>query len=248
MKKHKLSNRSKKVLSILALLIFIAFSAVVFVLVGKPMIRFLEQPELFRSWVDAHGIFGRLAFIGMVVLQVMIAFIPGEVLEIGAGYAFGAFEGTLLCMAGSALGSTIVFLLVRKFGVRLVEAFFPIEKIHSLKFLQDTKRLNLIVTIIYLIPGTPKDLLGYFIPLTQMKLWTWVLITFFARIPSLVTSTISGDALGLQRYEFAAIMFAVTIAISLVGILVYRSYTKRKNKDHGLPETKDKKPEGGPQE
>lgn len=229
-KRHILTKRSKKILSILALIVFIAFSVAVFVVVSKPMLRFIEKPELFRSWVDSNGIFGRLVFIGMVVLQVVIALIPGEVFEIGAGYAFGAFEGTLLCMIGSALGSTMVFLFVRKFGVKLVEAFFPIEKIHSLKFLQDTKQLTLIVTVIYLIPGTPKDLMGYFIPLTPMKLWTWVLIAFFARIPSLVTSTISGDALGLKQYDFAIIMFIVTIVISLAGILVYRIYMKQKNR------------------
>lgn len=67
------------------------------------MLKFVSEPEKFRAWVDGHGIYGRLAFIGMMVLQVFIAIIPGEPLEIGAGYAFGMWEGTLLCMAGALM-------------------------------------------------------------------------------------------------------------------------------------------------
>ena len=66
---------------------------------------------------------------GMVVLQVVVAVIPGEPLEIAAGYAFGALEGTLLCMVGTWIGGLMVFLLVRRFGVRAVEIFFPLEKL-----------------------------------------------------------------------------------------------------------------------
>ena len=79
----------------------------------------------------------------MVIFQVVIALVPGEPLEIGAGYAFGAVEGTILVVIGITLGSVMVLGLVRKFGVKLVEVFFDIEKIKKLKFLHDEKRLDL---------------------------------------------------------------------------------------------------------
>ena len=47
---------------------------------------------------------------GMVILQVVIAVLPGEPFEIAAGYAFGAVEGSILCIAASTLGSITVFL------------------------------------------------------------------------------------------------------------------------------------------
>mgnify|MGYP000043083382 CR=1 FL=1 len=43
--------------------------------------------------MDSHGFGGKLAMVGMMVLQVVVAVIPGEALEIGAGYAFGAGRG-----------------------------------------------------------------------------------------------------------------------------------------------------------
>jgi uncharacterized membrane protein YdjX (TVP38/TMEM64 family) len=219
-------DKTKKLLGIYALTIFILFTLAVTWFAGKPLIKFVSQPEEFRAWVDSSGIWSRTAFIGMVVLQVIIAIIPGEPLEIGAGYAFGIWEGTLLCLAGVLIGSIIVFLLVRRFGVKLVEVFFSREKIMSLRFLKDRKRVNILAFFIMLIPGTPKDLLSYFAGLTDMKLSTWVLIVTVARIPSIVTSTIGGGALGMQNYQFAIIVFAVTVLISACGLLIYNRITK----------------------
>lgn len=216
-----MTDQHKKIISIVSLVAALVFTVVVGWIVGRPMLKFVSDPEQFRLWVDAHGIWSRLAFIGMVMLQVIIALIPGEPLEIGAGYAFGAVEGTLLCMAGITLGSILIFVLVRRFGVKLVEAFFSVEKIHSLKFLQNEKRLTTISFIVFLLPGTPKDLLSYFAGLTPMRLSTWIVIASVARIPSIVTSTVGGSALSLKNYTTAIVVFALTVAVSIGGWLLY---------------------------
>lgn len=111
--------------------------------VGRPLLQFVSEPERFRKWVDEKGVLGRLAFVGMMVLQIFIAVIPGEPLEIGAGYAFGTLEGMLLCLLGAVIGSALVFGFVRRFGLRAVELFFPRKKIFSLSCLKDQERLNL---------------------------------------------------------------------------------------------------------
>ena len=225
----QLTEAHKKKIYLFAIIVALLFIAAVGYLVGKPMVEFVREPERFRAWVDSSGFVSRVIFVGMVVFQLIIALIPGEPLEMGAGYAFGAVEGTILCIIGCVIGSALVFLFVRRFGVKLVEVFFPREKICSLRFLQDSRRLNLLTFIVFFIPGTPKDLLSYFIGLTDMKLGTWLLITAVARIPSIVTSTVTGDALGLKDYQFALIAFGVTLALSLAGILVYRRLSARRH-------------------
>lgn len=62
---------------------------------------------------------------GMMVLQVVVAVIPGEALEIGAGYAFGAWEGLLLCLIGAAIGSAIIFFFVKLLASRWWKPLFP---------------------------------------------------------------------------------------------------------------------------
>ena len=223
-----LSTRKKKIFSLVTISFFILFCAAIFWFVGRPMVRFISEPSIFRAWVDSHGFWGRPAFAGMMVVQIVIAIIPGEPLEIAAGYTFGVVEGTLLCLAGSVLGSLIVFLFVRRFGIRAVEVFFPREKLLSLKFIQNARRLNLLVFILFFIPGTPKDIMTYFVPFTPMKLSTWLLISATARIPSIITSTIGGDALGLQNYLFAIIAFAATLTLSLGGVLLYRHISRKR--------------------
>ena len=225
----QLTEAHKKKIYLFAIIVALIFIAAVGYLVGKPMVEFVREPERFRAWVDSSGFASRVIFVGMVVFQLIIALIPGEPLEMGAGYAFGALEGTILCIIGCVIGSALVFLFVRRFGVKLVEVFFPREKIRSLRFLQDSRRLNLLTFIVFFIPGTPKDLLSYFIGLTDMKLGTWLFITAVARIPSIVTSTVTGDALGLKDYQFALIAFGVTLALSLAGILVYRRLSARRH-------------------
>ncbi|MBQ1262787.1 MAG: TVP38/TMEM64 family protein, partial [Oscillospiraceae bacterium] len=179
----------------------------------------------------SFGVLGRLVFVGIVILQVVIALIPGEPFEIAAGYAFGSIEGTLLCLAAIAIGSLIIFALVRKFGVKLVELFFPLEKINSLKFLKNKQRFNTIYFIVMCLPGTPKDLLSYFAGLTDMKLSTWLLISTVARIPSVITSTIGGSALGSEQYLFAIIAFALTLALSGAGLIIYKKIQKVRSKN-----------------
>ena len=159
----------------------------------------------------------------MVILQVIVAVIPGEPLEIAAGYAFGAVEGTILCVLGTFLGGILVFLLVRRFGLRAVEIFFPPEKLQRLRFLHNERRLARWVFLIFFLPGTPKDVMCYFVGLTSMPLRTWALISAVARLPSIITSTVGGNALGMGEYTFAIIVFAATLVISGIGLLLYRA-------------------------
>ena len=222
-----MTERHKKALYAAAIAIFFLFTLAVSWFVGRPLIRFVRQPEQFRAWVQGHGLLGQLAFLGMTVLQIVIAIIPGEPLELGAGYAFGFWRGTLLCEIGILLGGLLVFLFVRRFGVKAVEVFFPREKIESLRFLHNEKRLALWVFILFFIPGTPKDIMTYIVPLTPMKLSTFLLLSTVARLPSVVTSTIGGNALGTGKLTFALIVFGATALISALGILIYRRICKR---------------------
>ena len=222
-----MENRKKKIAAGVGLLLFVLITAALCLLVGRPMIDFVSQPEEFRDWVDSHGIVSRLAFIGMVVFQAIVAVIPGEPLEIGAGYAFGAVEGTFLCVVGTTVGGIIVFALARTLGMRIVSLFFSEEKIRSVSFLQNTRRLNTVAFLVFLLPGTPKDLLSYCAGLTQIRWSFWLLLTSLARLPSIVTSTVGGNALGIQRYAFAVGVFAVTLVLSGIGLYLYNRIAKK---------------------
>ena len=124
----------------------------------------------------------------------------------------------------------IVFALVRCFGLRLVEVFFSREKLRSLRFLKSSPKRDMLFLIIFMIPGTPKDLLCYFAGLTDIRFPLWLLICSLGRLPSIITSTLGGDALGTENYIFAAAVFAITLLVSAGGIFLYRQLGKKGEK------------------
>ena len=227
MDKHVFTAKQKKLIGWASIAIFLLLSAVVGWFVGRPLVRFASQPEQFRQWVDGHGLMGCAAYVGMVFLQVVVAVIPGEPLEISGGYAFGAVRGSLLCLLGAFLGSVAVFALVRRFGRELVDIFFPREKLEKLKFLQSSPKGDALFWLVFMVPGTPKDLLCYFAGLTDLSWGKWLLLCTVGRLPSVLTSTIGGDALGVKDYQFAVLVFAATLAVSAVGLLIYRALCRR---------------------
>lgn len=217
------TEKQRKIMTAVCIMVFLLLLGGLCIIVGRPLIRFVSEPEKFRAWVDVHGLFGRCAFIGMMMLQVFVAFIPGEPLEIGAGYAFGAVEGTILCLLGILIGSAIVFLFVKKYGTKAVSVFYSTQKILSFRWIQNTKRLKTVLFVAFVIPGTPKDILTYMAGLTKLTLPQFLTISMIARIPSIVTSTIGGNALGMGNYLYAVIVFAATLAVSGAGVIIYKT-------------------------
>ena len=168
--------------------------------------------------------------VAICTVQVIIAFIPGEVVEVAAGYAFGAWWGAVLCTVGITVGSVIAIMLTRRFGRKLVEAFYPKEKLDSMPILSDEKKRNAIVAILFLIPGTPKDLLTYILGLTEMSIPAYLLLTTLCRFPSIIMSTLSGDAMGEQKWMTALWFFIITGVLSGTGYLIYMFIRKKTGK------------------
>ena len=216
---------SKKIAAI-ALSVFSVLSCVL-AIVGVIFLKTnFSDTDAVKAFVEENYILSILSMILICAIQVIIALMPGELVEIACGYAFGAIPGTLICLAGITLGSVIVLLLSRKFGRRFVESIYPREKIDSLPILRDPKKRNVFTALLFLIPGTPKDLITYIIGITEMSIPTYLVIATFARIPSIVMSTIGGDALGNDKFVRAIIAFIISGVISLVGYLIYNKISK----------------------
>lgn len=228
--KKPLTRKQKKTL--VGVLLFIIVATVLGVVIGKPLTQFLTDPTEFQAFAKQQPIPAAIAFVFIMMLQIVIAVIPGEPVQLAAGYAFGPIWGTVLALAGSAVGSAVVFLLVKRYGRVVVDIFFSQEKLDKIDFIHDSKRLNLLVFILMFIPGTPKDLITYVVGLTPMSLLTWLLISIPARTPALMASTVAGASFGSGNTKLMIILISVTGVLALVGIAYYAFLTKqaRENK------------------
>lgn len=228
--KQSHGKKSRIILLIFSLLFVVGVTA----LLAKPMTEFVSEPEKFRIWMEDKGIWGVLVFMAMNIVQVFLAIIPGGPFEIAAGYAFGVIKGTLICDLSMTLASVIVFLFVRKFGMKFVLLFTTKEKIESLHFLKATPKGIALLSLFFLIPGTPKDLMSYAVGLTDIPLWIWVLINFVGRFPAIFLSASSGSAINGQQYSMAIFMIAAIVVLYGVGMIVY-NYHMKKHKSKAEP-------------
>lgn len=217
-----MKNKKTRLFIIIAILsvtaLTIAFSI--------PFIRFINQPEKLREFVDSFGILSPIIYILLTFIQILVPIIPGEPFELLAGYCFGAVKGTLLCILAESLSSILIILMVRKYGQKLVSVFFEEEKLQKLEKYKNEKNFYLFI-LLFIIPGTPKDLICYFAGLTNFKLIPLLLASTIGRIPSIITSTIPGSAAGERNYLLAIIIYGTAGIISLIAARIF-------NKKHGL--------------
>ena len=196
-----------------------------------PYVRELATPEgreSFKVWVDGLGFGGWLVTLGIQLLQIFIAFIPGEAIEIMLGYVWGPWLGTLTCFIGIFIGTFVIFLLVRKYGLNFVKKIVGEDDLTKYKFLNDKNRVELTVFILFFIPGTPKDPLTYIVPIAPIHPIKYLLISTLARFPSVITSTILGDKIADKDYGMAILVFVLTAIISVLGIIIGNKFIMTK--------------------
>lgn len=156
----------------------------------------LEGQITFKEKVENSGILGLLSLFGLQVAQIFLIIVPGEPIEILAGMCYGSLWGTVFIMLSACIISTTIFLLVRKFGRKFVYDFCDkskVEKIENSKVFQNPKKIEFKMLILFLIPGTPKDLLVYVAGLLPIKPLKFIIISTFVRFPSVITSTLAGE-------------------------------------------------------
>lgn len=226
-------DKKKKIL-LLAAVVILALLMAGITLWLWPYFRALSDPEAqarFQQWVSSLGVLGWLMVLGLQVVQVVVAIIPGEPVEVLTGVLYGTWGGLLTCMLGVLIGSLIVFWAVRLLGSALVKWVFGEEKLRGYRFLQNIERLETITFILFFIPGTPKDILTYVAGITPIKPVRFLFIACFARIPSILSSTWAGATLISGNLWGTVLIFAVMGAVSLVGIMVHRKLMHRYNKN-----------------
>lgn len=168
-----------------------------------------------------HGI-KELFMILIVTLQIFIAFIPGEPIELAAGYMFGSLWGTIICLIGSFLGTIVVYYLVKTFGSKVINLMFKKEQIKKVEGLFEKKKNLMWIFILFLIPGTPKDVMTYLVSLTNIKLYRWLIVTTIGRIPSIITSTFITGSIREQNYLMAIIVGVITVFLVVFGFFYYK--------------------------
>lgn len=214
------SAKRRKIFAAVSMSVVLCLAGLLTVFVYKWLQSF--SADDFREYIRSFGNAGWLVLLGLQFLQVFIALIPGELLETACGYVLGAIFGTVICYLGVAAASSVIFMLTKRFGIKFTELFMTKRDINELSFIKNKNKRNTLIFLLYLIPGTPKDLITYFVGLTDIKLGEFLVISLIARLPSVVSSTVGGQLIGDKDYVSAVILYLAVGIVSLIGILIYR--------------------------
>ena len=231
-----MSNEEKKkykvlkiVILIIAILLLIALTIYLF-----PMAKKLFDPqgrETFKQEIQSSGFTGMLILLGLQAVQILLPIIPGEPIEILAGMCYGPIGGLVFLLISVFLVTALIFFTVRKLGRSFVYGVCSEEKIKKLensKLFKNSKKIEYIMLILFLIPGTPKDLLVYIGGLLPIKPLRFIVISTFARIPSFISSTVAGSSIVEGNWKFGVILYALTFL--LVGIIIFIAEKRDKTK------------------
>ena len=112
----------------------------------------------------------------------------------------------------------MIFAVVRRFGRPLVQRLVDEESIQKYAFLTDARKLDTLIFLMFLIPGTPKDTLNYLCPLTSISPVRFLVLSTFARIPSVISSTFAGANFAEGNLLASVIVLGITSAVGLLGI------------------------------
>ncbi|MBQ8688380.1 MAG: TVP38/TMEM64 family protein [Ruminococcus sp.] len=221
-------RKGKAKIIILAAAVLILFAGIS--LAFMPLVRALtteEGQQQILETVGSLGIFQYVIYFALQVLQIVIAVIPGGPIPLIGGMLFGEWMTLILSAAGCFCGTVIVYYLVQAVGKPIVNLFVSDEQLRTYKFLQNPKRLEILIFLVFLCPGLPKDALTYIAALTTIRPSRLFLLTTVGRMPSLIATIWLGGGIWEQNYTLVIILAAVMVTAAVIGFFIKKKIESR---------------------
>ncbi|RJQ21442.1 MAG: TVP38/TMEM64 family protein [Nitrospiraceae bacterium] len=168
--------------------------------------------ERVRAFLESLGPLSFAGFILLQILQVVAAPIPGEVTGFLGGFLYGTLLGLILSTVGLTIGSLINFWLTKTFGRPFVDRFVSKGTIERYDYLLHHKGAFL-VFLLFLIPGTPKDLLCYILGLGHLSIKEFLLISTVGRFAGTLLLTLGGSFIRHQQYYRFSMLLGMTVVV-----------------------------------
>ena len=203
------------------LIAFFALMVVVVILIWPYIHEAFEPGGLSRVIDDVRnaGPLGFLILLAMQFMQIVVAFIPGEVVQMAAGMMYGPWLGAAVVLLGCIISSAFVFAVVHRLGAPFVRDMVPTKYLDKFNAFEESGKLSIVVFILFLIPAMPKDTFTYLVPLTNMRMRDFLVLSNVGRIPGIVISTFAANGLVDGNITQSIIIFAVVAVIAIVAIV-----------------------------
>lgn len=227
-RKDKIHKRIKVISTILK------FALLLLIIIGLPLYIYFFEPQLIdsmSSMENVNALFEHyhaesiLVYIGAQILQIIICVIPGQWIQFAAGYMYGFWLGFLYSIIGAAIGSVVTYYLAKLLGRDAMHLIFGEARINEFIHKLNSKKAIVIVFLIFLIPGVPKDLCNYAAGISEMKLKPFLIVSLVGRSPGMMGSLLIGRQIEAGNYTGAIVVAAVAVVLCVVGIIMRKRLT-----------------------
>ena len=198
------------------------------IVIGIPAYLYFTYPDLisrFKSLDEINKLLNQyktasiFIYIGLQVFQIVVSILPGQALQFAAGYAYHFWLGFLYSIIGVTLGTVITFYLARLLGRDALHVIFGEERFTRFVRTINSKRSYIVLFVIFLIPGIPKDLFTYAAGVSEMRIAPFLLLSLIGRSPAMIGSIWMGSMFYKGSYAGLIILGIIAVILFIAGIL-----------------------------
>lgn len=207
----------------------------------QPLLIFLNEIYLFLTdrervtqYIGSFGASAPLVFMAIQILQVIFAPIPGEATGFIGGYLFGAFTGCFYSTIALTIGSWLNFCIGRFLGKRWVRRIIPQAKLERYDYLVRHQGI-LVVFLLFLFPGFPKDYLCLIIGVSTMPMRVFLLLACVGRIPGTLMLSFQGALVFEKNYLILGVILLINLIVVYYGYRYRESIYRWVEKSNGSP-------------
>lgn len=216
------ASGTKKFVAVINLLLLVLFIVAIPLYIWffqREMISKFDSIDEVVAFFNAHKTASVFIYFGLQILQIVVSVLPGQVFQIAAGYFFGFFLGLIYSLIGATMGTTLTYFVAKLLGENSVRVLFGEEKINKIvKMLNSNKAYNL-VFLLYLIPGIPKDLVGYAAGISNIKFKIFIILSVVGRTFGMTGSLLFGYLYAQKKYTLMIIVGIVAVVAFLICVI-----------------------------
>lgn len=197
------------------------------IIIALPLYVYFTEPELVEQFdsleeinhlLEEYETASFFVYIGLQIFQIVVSILPGQALQFAAGYVYGFWKGLLLSLAGVTLGTVITFYLARLLGRDALHIVFGEERFSKFIHTLNSKRSFVVLFVIFLIPGIPKDIVTYAAGVSELRVTAFLILSMVGRTPAMIGSILMGSMFYNGSYFGLTVLIVIAVALFIVGI------------------------------
>jgi len=216
---------------LLLFVLILLFAGILYSYFNRGLFYFLfdGNSKYILSYIRSFGVFSHVAFVLIVVLEVVLAPIPPFALYIIGGILFGGFYGGALALAGNTIGAYIDFMIARNLMKKGIEKKVDIKLRRT--FERYFERFGTVsIFLLRVNPVTSSDLVSYLAGLTSLRPVPFLVATTLGLAPLVFFQTLVGDNLFQKNSFFVGITIFFSIFYFILFLyLITLSLIKKKD-------------------